>query len=166
MKEARKKDCAAKSARDHTKENFTHKPMGIAAKCYYARAWLKKHDSIFNQSDYKILEMRYIMWNIYKKKRKLFCHAPIFPLQVVYGNMLTDPWDHLYLFTVVSHILTATARSGSQLMLGAIAMPTPPANVEPSDYAGWLGEKWDEGACTTEALSMDDGVKKLVNKAR
>ena len=40
MKEARKKDCAAKSARDRTKENFTRKPMEIAAKFNYARAWL------------------------------------------------------------------------------------------------------------------------------
>ena len=71
MKEARNKDCAANSARDRTKENFTRKPMGIAAKFYYARAWLslpgmvKKHDSIFNQSDYKILEMRYIIMNLW-----------------------------------------------------------------------------------------------------
>ena len=61
-----------------------------------------------------------------KKEKNYFAMPQFFPLQVVYGNMLTDPWDHLYLFTVVSHILlTATARSGSQLMLGAIAMPTP-----------------------------------------
>ena len=69
MKEARKKDCAAKSAHDRTKEHFTRKPMGIAAKFYYARAWLynftgygKKKSTIFNQSDYKILEMRYIIY--------------------------------------------------------------------------------------------------------
>ena len=51
------------------KENFTRKPMGIAAKFYYARSWLilpgmvKNHDSVFNQSDCKILEMRYIINN-------------------------------------------------------------------------------------------------------
>ena len=65
MKEARKRDCAANFAQmkilhvnqwglqqifTRTKENFTRKPMGIAAKFYYARSWLilpgmvKNHD--------------------------------------------------------------------------------------------------------------------------
>ena len=82
MKETRKKDCAAKSDRDRTKENFarksmwiaakfcsrrrtkenfTRKSMGIAATFYYARSWLilpgmvKNHDWQLNQSDDRIL---------------------------------------------------------------------------------------------------------------
>ena len=47
--------------RRRTKENFTRKSMGIAAKFYYARSWLilpgmvKNHEWQLNQSDDRIL---------------------------------------------------------------------------------------------------------------
>ena len=48
-------------SRRRTKENFTRKSMGIAAKFYYARSWLilpgmvKNQDWQLNQSDDRII---------------------------------------------------------------------------------------------------------------
>ncbi|XP_022099208.1 dynein beta chain, ciliary-like [Acanthaster planci] len=84
--------------------------------------------------------------------------------EVVYGNTLTSAWDRLYLSALTHHVLLTTTSQSGSLTLGGVPLPTPPANVDPVDYARWFEEKWTEGVATVQALSLDEGIQKVVNK--
>ncbi|XP_033641711.1 dynein beta chain, flagellar outer arm-like [Asterias rubens] len=84
--------------------------------------------------------------------------------EVVYGNALTSDWDRLYLNTIVQEVLSTTTSQSESLNLGGVPLPTPPANVDPTDYARWFEDKWVDGRETVKALSLDEGICKVVNK--
>ena len=84
----------------------------------------------------------------------------------MYGNIVTNEWDTMYLSSIVHYVLTSTSRQSGKLRLGDTTLCTPPANVDPMDFAKWFEEKWDDSNSAVNALSLDKEVEKFTNKAR
>ena len=86
--------------------------------------------------------------------------------QIVYGNIITNVWDRVYLTSIVDYILTSATRQSGKIRLGDTMLATPPANVDPSEYPNWLEEKWDNANSAVNVLSLDKEVERFTNKAR
>ncbi|XP_071959570.1 uncharacterized protein [Antedon mediterranea] len=84
--------------------------------------------------------------------------------EIVYGNIITNEWDKRYLATLIMHILKATMSQSGSIQLGTFNLPTPPANVDVSDFGTWASKKLPDGGSTVMTLCLDDAVKKQVNQ--
>ncbi|XP_053409232.1 uncharacterized protein LOC123561373 isoform X4 [Mercenaria mercenaria] len=80
--------------------------------------------------------------------------------QVIYENTAYSEFDREYVRAVVRNVLhNVYTDSSGTLVLGTVAIPTPPANVEPSEYAWWYEKNVDE-EFTLAALQLHTSVEK------
>ncbi|XP_052258855.1 uncharacterized protein LOC127863384 isoform X2 [Dreissena polymorpha] len=80
--------------------------------------------------------------------------------QVVYENTAYSEFDRDYVIALVRNVLhNIYTDSSGTLVLGTVAVPTPPANVEPSEYAWWYEKNVDEDF-TLAALQLHTSVER------
>ncbi|XP_052060514.1 uncharacterized protein LOC127700861 isoform X4 [Mytilus californianus] len=84
---------------------------------------------------------------------------------LVYNNCVTSESDMTYIEAAVSHVLyNLYQESSGSLVLGSVAIPTPPANVDPQEYGSWYEKNVDE-EFTISALQLQSSVEKENNDA-
>ncbi|KAK3108743.1 hypothetical protein FSP39_014630 [Pinctada imbricata] len=95
---------------------------------------------------------------------KLDAMADIFS-QLVYKNCVLSESDKDYVEACVKHVLTNLYQDSSgSLVLGSVAIPTPPANVDPVDFGSWYEKNVDE-EFTLNALQLHNSVEKETNES-
>lgn len=71
--------------------------------------------------------------------------------------------------SLTEHVVSTTSmQQGSSLTLGAVSIPVPPANVDPSDYDRWFQEKTetDESRMSSaDVLFLHSSVEREYNEA-
>ncbi|XP_078672103.1 uncharacterized protein LOC144911712 isoform X1 [Branchiostoma floridae x Branchiostoma belcheri] len=85
--------------------------------------------------------------------------------EMVYGNIMGTDWDCQYTSTILHEILYLITNQSGRLMLGNVPIPTPAANVDPSEYPHWFESCFKSDHSATEALLLDESVDRDWNEA-
>ncbi|XP_071095883.1 uncharacterized protein [Haliotis cracherodii] len=80
--------------------------------------------------------------------------------KLLYGMMVLDESDQMYIDNLCSHVLGQVYREpAGEILLGTVLLPTPPANVDPTEYGDWF-ERVGDDTMTMPALQLGAGVEK------
>ncbi|XP_070202269.1 uncharacterized protein [Littorina saxatilis] len=85
--------------------------------------------------------------------------------QLLYGSMVTNESDARYITALTREVLEAVYRDPSaEILLGTELIPTPPAEIEPIEYADWF-EKVAPEDMTLGALQLHTSIEQQANDA-